>query len=60
MNEQIVDLVKPYRVGRNQETLVVLIPKDVREALGIKAHMMLHVKTDEKGRLIYEAVRGDK
>ena len=60
MNEQIVDLVKPYRVGRHQQTLVVLIPKAVREALGIRAHQMLHVKTDEKGRLIYEIVQGDE
>ncbi len=54
MNEQIVDLVKAYPVGRNSASLVVGIPKEAREALGIKAHQKLHVKIDEKGRLIYE------
>ena len=36
--------------------MVVLIPIEVREILGFKAKQMLHVKIDEKGRLIYEAV----
>jgi len=56
MTETIVDLVKPYLVGRNQGSLVVSIPKAVREALGIKAKQKLHVKTDERGRLIYEPI----
>lgn len=54
MTEQLIDLVKPYTVGNS--SLVVLIPKEVREALGIKAKQKLHVKIDEKGRLIYEKV----
>ena len=54
MTEQIVDLVKTYLVGRS--SLVVSIPKEVRETLGIKAHQKLHVKIDEKGRIIYEPV----
>ena len=57
MTEQLIDLVKAYPVGRNQSSLVVSIPKEIREALGIKAHQKLHVKTDEKGRLIYETVK---
>jgi antitoxin component of MazEF toxin-antitoxin module len=56
MTEQLVDLVKTYSVGRNQSSLVVSIPKEVREALGIKAQQKLHVKIDDKGRLIYEPV----
>ena len=52
--EQLIDLVKPYTVGNS--SLVVLIPKEVREALGIKAKQKLHVKIDEKGRLIYEPI----
>lgn len=58
MAEQIFDLVKTYSVGRNQKSMVVLIPIEVREILGFKAKQMLHVKIDEKGRLIYEAVNG--
>lgn len=58
MTEQVFDLVKAYPVGRNLNSLVVSIPKEVREALGIKAHQMLHVIIDERGRLIYETVEG--
>ena len=52
VKEHLVDLVKTYSVGRNQNSLVVSIPKEIREALGIKAHQKFHVKTDDKGRLI--------
>jgi len=58
MTEQIFGLVKTYSVGRKQKSMVVLIPKEVRDILGFKAKQMLHVKIDEKGRLIYEAVKG--
>ncbi|MBA7626012.1 hypothetical protein ES703_33446 [subsurface metagenome] len=54
--EQLVDLVKAYSVGRNQNSLVVSIPKEIREILGIKAQQKLHVKTDDKGRIIYEPI----
>ena len=56
MTEQLIDLVKPYTVGNKRSSLVVLIPKEAREILGIKAHQKLHVKIDDKGRLIYEPV----
>ncbi len=56
MTEQLIDLVKPYLVGRNQGSLVVSIPKEVREILGINAQQKLHVKIDDKGRLIYEPI----
>ncbi|GAG77833.1 unnamed protein product [marine sediment metagenome] len=56
MTEKIVDLVKPYLVGMNHGSMVVSIPKEAREALGIKAQQRLHVKTDDKGRLIYEPI----
>ena len=56
IKEHLVDLVKAYSVGRNQNSLVVSIPKEVRETLGIKAHQKLHVKIDDKGRLIYEPI----
>jgi len=54
--ERLVDLVKTYPVGRNHGSLVVSIPKDAREALGIKAHQKFHVKIDERGRIIYEPI----
>lgn len=56
MTEQLVSLVKPYLVGKNQSSLVVSIPKEVRETLGINASQKLYVKTDEKGRIIYEPI----
>ncbi len=54
--ERLVDLVKTYSVGRNQNSLVVSIPMEARETLGIKAQQKFHVKTDDKGRIIYEPI----
>jgi len=54
--ERLVDLVKTYSVGRNQNSLVVSIPKEIREILGINAQQKLHVKIDDKGRIIYEPI----
>jgi len=54
VTEQLIDLVKPYTVGNS--SLVVLITKEVRETLGIKAKQKPHVKIDEKGCLIFEPI----
>lgn len=57
MSEEIVALVKPYAVGRSPDSIVVVIPKEVRERLNIKAGIRLHVKIDtKKRRIIYEPV----
>lgn len=56
MTEKLIALVKPYLVGGKKGSLVVSIPKEAREILGIKAHQKFHVKIDEKGRLIYEPI----
>jgi antitoxin component of MazEF toxin-antitoxin module len=58
MNEEIIALVKPYSVGRSPESLVVVIPKEVRKKLKIKAGIKLHVKIDNYRRIIYEPVLG--
>lgn len=56
MTEQLFDMVRAYPVGRKGNSLVVVIPKEVRELLKIGAQQKLHVKVDEKGRVIYERV----
>ena len=43
-------------LGNARARLVLSIPNEAREALGIKAYQKLHVKIDDKGRLIYEPI----
>lgn len=50
-------IVKPYEVGRAGETLVVVIPKEVREKFSIKKGIKLYVKVDDNGRIIYEPLK---
>ena len=54
--EEIYALVRPYSVGRSPDSIVVVIPKEVREKLNIKPGIRLHVKIDARGRIIYERV----
>ena len=54
LSEEIISMVKPYAVGRSPESLVVVIPKEVRIRLGLKLGVKLHVKIDDRGRIIYE------
>ena len=59
MSEEIISLVKPYAVGRSPDSLVVVIPKEVRDRLGIKLGVRLHVKIDGRGRIIYEPINSE-
>ena len=52
----ITPTVKAYSVGNKAKTIVLAIPKPVREALGIKEGTEFRVKIDDKGRIIYEPV----
>jgi AbrB family looped-hinge helix DNA binding protein len=54
--ERIVELVKAYEVGK-PDSLVVVIPKEVRELLKISKGHKFHVKVDERGRIIYEPIK---
>ncbi|MEZ0345359.1 MAG: AbrB/MazE/SpoVT family DNA-binding domain-containing protein [Infirmifilum sp.] len=45
------------RVTRSNQ---VTIPKDVREALGIREGDLLEVYVDERGRIVMEKVRGER
>jgi len=53
--ETIIDVVKAYPVGK-PDSLVVVIPKTVREILNFKAGQRFCVKIDEQRRLIYEPI----
>lgn len=60
MNEKTWDIVKAYEVGR-PDSLVVVIPKEVRENVGVGKGSKFVVKTDKIGRIIYEPINsGDK
>lgn len=54
--EKIISMVKAYPVD-GAGTLVIVIPKDVREELHVKKGKKFLVKIDDKGRIIYEPVK---
>lgn len=53
VSEEIIDTVKAYRTDTS---LVVVIPKSLRERLGYRKGTLFIVKTDDTGRIIYEPV----
>lgn len=55
--EKVVDVVKPRETGRSGETLIVVIPKEVRDQLKIKKGAKFYVKVDDNGRIIYEPLK---
>ena len=56
MGEKTYTVVRAYYAAR-KTTLIVVIPKEAREALKIEKGTKFLVKTDEKGRLIYEPLK---
>jgi bifunctional DNA-binding transcriptional regulator/antitoxin component of YhaV-PrlF toxin-antitoxin module len=57
--EEIIGVVKPYPVGRHPDSLVIVIPKEIRERLRIRSREKFHVKIDDTGRIIYERLEGN-
>ena len=53
--EKTISIVKAYHVD-GAGTLVVVIPKDVREELHIKKGKKFIVKIDDKNRIVYEPI----
>jgi len=52
MSEKIISVVKAYSVGKDPDSTIVVIPKE----LGIKPGTKFCVKKDERGRIIYEVI----
>jgi len=59
MSETTWAVAKPYEVA-DAGSLVIVIPKAVREAHQVQRGTRYLVKTDERGRIIYEPVGGAK
>jgi len=55
MNETIIEIVTAYQVSQ-PDSLVVVIPKRVREILGINKGKRFFVKVDKARRIIYEPI----
>jgi hypothetical protein len=53
MTEEIVSIVKSYKVGREPDSIVFVVPKETQPHAGTR----YLVKRDSKGRLIYEPLR---
>jgi bifunctional DNA-binding transcriptional regulator/antitoxin component of YhaV-PrlF toxin-antitoxin module len=59
MKEKTISIAKVFQLGK-PDSLVVVIPKEIRETLHInKGHKYL-VKIDQEGRIIYEPVQTSK
>jgi len=54
--EEVVELVKAFEVGR-PDSLVVVIPKAIRDRMGIVRGTRFYMKVDHHGRLIYEPMK---
>ncbi len=57
-NENIIEMVTAYQAGPS-ESLVVVIPRRVREQLSITKGKRFLVIVDNQGRIIYQPTRGD-
>jgi hypothetical protein len=53
--EDIVMVVQAYEVGK-PDSLVVVIPKSLRMKMGFKKGARFLLKTDARGRLVYEPI----
>ena len=50
MTEHVVGTAKPYKTGK-PDSLVVVIPKEVRQRLGSESEKRMIAKIDENGRI---------
>lgn len=57
--EEIVELVKAFEVGR-PDSLVVVIPKAIRDRMRIQKGTRFYMKVDGRGRLIYEPMKAQE
>jgi len=54
--EKLVSVARIYDSGRNG-SLIVVIPAEVRNLLGVKKGEKFAVKLDARGRIIYERIQ---
>lgn len=56
---QDVEIVKAYGVSNREkgETVVVVIPKRIREKSGVQKGTRFFVELDEKGSIVYKPLR---
>jgi len=54
--EEVVQLVKAFEVGK-PDSLVVVIPKAIRQRMCIEKGTRFYMKVDRRGRLIYEPMK---
>jgi len=57
--EEVVRIATIYKAS-GSGSLAVVVPKEVRERMGIKEGMKLYVKIDDEGRIIYEPLEKGK
>ena len=57
--ERLIAVTKPYETGK-PDSLIVIVPSEIRKLLKIKKGEKLAVKIDERGRIIYERIQEEK
>jgi hypothetical protein len=55
MSEKIISVVKAYGVGKDPDSVIVVMPKE----LNVKPGTKFCVKKDERGRIIYEVIEAE-
>ena len=58
MSEVILGVTKPFSIGK-PDSIVLVVPKRVRERVKIKPGQLWYVKVDKDGRIIYEKLEED-
>lgn len=53
--ERLIAVTKPYETGK-PDSLIVIVPCEIRRLLKLKKGERLAVKLDERGRIIYERI----
>jgi hypothetical protein len=55
MSEEIIKVVKSYKVGKEPDSIVAVLPKETAPKPGTR----YLVKKDSRGRLIYEPLQAE-
>ena len=59
LTETVLGVTKPFSLGK-PDSIVLVVPKTVRERVKIRPGQLWHVKVDKQGRIIYEKVEEEE
>jgi len=59
MAERLIAVTKTYETGK-PDSLIVIVPSEIRKRLKLKKGVRFAVKLDEQGRIIYERIEEEE